>query len=356
MRFFSNEAKETDEEHENDRTEGSTVPQQRSGSPWSDAPGSASDSSEDADLNGRDGLRTDDSEVRHDGDDLVRDDDSPRSVGHDDLDLPLDGRATTDEDRSGTDEFAAGSHRADAQAGTTDAPVDATEGSVDGGPYEGTTTTYGPDGSVTTNDEPAATDDALADPLYADTTAEVDRSDVDEATPVVATAPVDTTDSTDTETDAATDAGFADTAAVDAPVDATSVDDTATDADAAPVVAAVPADTAATPEAATPEAATPEATTPEAAKPDPTANPVGDKLFTDGDSFNERLRDITFNFVDNPKEATEQAGSLVDEAIDKVTSAFKAQKDALAAEGDDTEKLRVELRGYRDLLRRLTAL
>jgi len=92
------------------------------------------------------------------------------------------------------------------------------------------------------------------------------------------------------------------------------------------------------------------------AKPDPSAAPVGEKLFTDGDSFNERLRDIALSFVDDPKDAARQAGALVDEAIDKVTSALKAQKDALGGDGDDTEKYRVELRGYRDILQRISSL
>jgi hypothetical protein len=434
MRFFSNEAKENADDQavaENDQeraeSDGSPVPQQRSGSPWSDGPGTPasdtlsadtttaettdeSDTTDEESPNGfGDSLRTDDSEVRHDGDDLVRDSDGP---GHeDDLDLPLDGQPA-DEDNAATDDFRAGSHRADGEEGTTDSPtdsptdsltdspadspadsstgfatdspaddrVDTADGEVDENPGAeqsgGTTTTYGPDGSVTTVDEEDAssvdsdhtafgTDDSSVDgtsvstdgstvddsavdgdetkdaaPFVADTTDSTDRTeedrDLDEAAPVVATTPVDTTtaaDSTDSATDSPTDSALADST----PTGSTPAGDTATDDDAAPAAAV-------------------DTTTTEAAKPDLAAAPVGDKLFTDGDSFNDRLRDVSLNFVDNPQEATEQAGALVDEAIDKVTSALKAQKDALAGEGTDTEKLRVQLRGYRDILKRLTAL
>jgi hypothetical protein len=61
--------------------------------------------------------------------------------------------------------------------------------------------------------------------------------------------------------------------------------------------------------------------------------------------------------VDSPKEATAQAAALVGEVVDALTNTLKEQKDALAANAsDDTEQLRVELRGYRDMLNRLLAL
>src|SRR5688572_13933183 len=44
MKFFSNEAKEnTDEDRDRAESDTTTVPQQRAGSPWSDAPGAAED-------------------------------------------------------------------------------------------------------------------------------------------------------------------------------------------------------------------------------------------------------------------------------------------------------------------------
>ncbi|MCO8272743.1 hypothetical protein M1L60_19290 [Actinoplanes sp. TRM 88003] len=83
---------------------------------------------------------------------------------------------------------------------------------------------------------------------------------------------------------------------------------------------------------------------------------TGDKLLPDGDSFAERFRDIQLRFVDEPKEATAEAATLVGDAVDKLTSALKAQRDGLAGNSDDTEKLRVELRAYREILNRLLAL
>ena len=54
------------------------------------------------------------------------------------------------------------------------------------------------------------------------------------------------------------------------------------------------------------------------------------------------------------KEATSEAARLVDEAVDKLTASLKSQKEALSGDnGEDTEKLRVELRGYRDILNRI---
>jgi len=428
MRFFSNEAKENADDrevpgNENDRFESdglpAPVPQQRVGSPWSDAPGNTeqpSTEAEPADQEARAGtvespdqadapagrdeesLRRDDSEVRHGGDDLVRDD-APRH--DDDLDLPLD-------DRSGDDH--AGSHRAESDRGGLDGD-DLDRGGLDGDDLDraeseraesergeseragaegvaadhvddrpgaeqqgGTTTTYQPDGTITTVDEPAGVEGSADE-----------KRDLDEAAPVVATAPVETAASEpgtgDHEAAPAVDGAAADGAATDgsavdrpaadgaavdsAAVDGAPVDGTAGDSAVAGGTAAAAAGTGGSgvdePVPATDgEAATAvpvgAAETATAAKPNPSASPVGDKLFADGESYTDRLRDIALNFVDDPKEATQQAGALVDEAIDKVTSALKAQKDALAGEGDDTERLRVELRGYRDILKRISSL
>ncbi|GAA0491214.1 hypothetical protein Ade02nite_22920 [Paractinoplanes deccanensis] len=83
---------------------------------------------------------------------------------------------------------------------------------------------------------------------------------------------------------------------------------------------------------------------------------TSDRLLPDGDAFTERFRDIQLRFVDDPKDATAEASRLVEEVVDKLTSTLKAQRDALGGNADDTEKLRVELRGYRDILNRLLSL
>jgi hypothetical protein len=79
------------------------------------------------------------------------------------------------------------------------------------------------------------------------------------------------------------------------------------------------------------------------------------KLFNDdAASFRERWRDVQLQFVDSPKEATAEAAALVDEVVDKLAASLKSQRAALTGDdSDDTERLRVELRAYRDFLNRL---
>jgi hypothetical protein len=77
----------------------------------------------------------------------------------------------------------------------------------------------------------------------------------------------------------------------------------------------------------------------------------------DAQELHERWRDVQLRFVDSPKDATDEAAHLVDEAVEKLTAALRSQKDALAGDhGEDTEKLRIELRGYRDILNRILGL
>ncbi|GAA2517349.1 hypothetical protein [Winogradskya humida] len=76
----------------------------------------------------------------------------------------------------------------------------------------------------------------------------------------------------------------------------------------------------------------------------------------DAAGLKERWRDVQLRFVDSPKEATEDAAKMVEEAVEKLTASLKARKDGLAGESDDTETLRVQLRGYRDILNRILGL
>ncbi|MGX6602288.1 hypothetical protein ACWKSP_09170 [Micromonosporaceae bacterium Da 78-11] len=343
MKFFSNEAKENTEdqahdERDLDRTDSVqsdpvSVPQQRAGSPWNDAPGTADDTTAaadelsdqerrdreqrdldqldsvqldseprdsdrldsdrtDSDLDQRDELRADDSEVRTYGDEPVPSDtDTTTPPAHtDSVDLPLDDRADTDDNR---DADVDNSHDFGDRPTTTEDTV--------------TATTYGPDGTVKPADEQVDTD--------------AQRVDAD--------APL--------KDDGDFDSPEAVEPATGEPLNADTDPEPATEADTAPVVAAVPVET-------------------EAKTPGSVEAPKLDRLFADGDSFADRFRDIQLRFVDSPKEATAEAATLVGEAVDQLTSALKAQKDGLSADSDDTEKLRVELRGYRDLLNRLTSL
>jgi hypothetical protein len=377
MRFFSNDAKENTDD-DDDRpghveSDPVAVPQQRAGSPWSDAPGSSdtatqtadSSDSTDGELAGqerRDGtdesLRTDDSEVRHDGDDLVRDPDAPVADAHAEVqpvDLPLDDRHETDDEPASSP--------------------------------DGTTTTYGPDGSVRTVDEPAAADDAAVtdaaasdtttDDTVADNTATDDTATDDTVTDDTVTDDTVAADAAvaDDEPAAAEDAALKDEGEFDSPtvvepatgetLDTAETTDTvderetdgatpaAVEEEAIPV-AAIPVASASGEDTAKDTDAT--AATSTGDKPGSVAVPGLDRLFPDGDSFADRFREVQLRFVDSPKEATAEAATLIDEAVDKLAAALKAQKDGLSTDSDDTEQLRVSLRAYRDILNRLTAL
>ena len=109
-----------------------------------------------------------------------------------------------------------------------------------------------------------------------------------------------------------------------------------------------------------PGQSTPDSTPPAVvAAPVPTAA-VGtpgpaDTLFDQDDAraFQERWRDVQLRFVDSPKEAAADAAKLVDEAVEKLTAGLRAQRDGLHNDTEDTEQLRVQLRGYREILNRI---
>jgi hypothetical protein len=313
MKFFSNEAKENTDDRDRTDDDVNAVPQQRAGSPWGDAP--------------RDGDVTD-----------------------------PDRRDATDEafgDRPG--DRPADADRPWSQSG------DATDG-----PETAGTTTYGPDGTVL--DQSA--DDRDGDLVDKDTADKdlADKDRVDESDAVkdegtfdspkavepatgepLADKHDDVTDTRDDVTDRHDDAAAVPVeSVVDAEPPATPDDDKAHAGDATPVVAA-----AAVPVAA---ASTGSASSGSASSGSTSGGSSSDRLFPDGDSFNERFRDIQLRFVDSPKEATAEAAALVSEAVDKLTSNLKSQRDSLTGGSDDTEKLRVELRAYRDLLNRLVNL
>ncbi|GAB1692562.1 hypothetical protein [Krasilnikovia sp. M28-CT-15] len=93
----------------------------------------------------------------------------------------------------------------------------------------------------------------------------------------------------------------------------------------------------------------------------PVIAPAADQpgtLFAAADTqgLQERWRDVQLRFVDSPKEATAEAAALVEEAVDKLTAGLRSRKDSLGGESDDTEALRVQLRGYRDILNRILGL
>ncbi|MFI5492976.1 hypothetical protein [Actinoplanes sp. NPDC051859] len=73
-------------------------------------------------------------------------------------------------------------------------------------------------------------------------------------------------------------------------------------------------------------------------------------------ALQERWREVQLRFVDSPKEATSEAATLVDEAVETLTASLRARKEELGGDSDDTEALRVQLRGYRDILNRILGL
>jgi hypothetical protein len=78
----------------------------------------------------------------------------------------------------------------------------------------------------------------------------------------------------------------------------------------------------------------------------------------DAEGARNRFLDIQAGFVDEPRQAVEEAGRFVDELVQRVTDALQAQRSQLQAAGDDasTEDLRLTLRAYRQFVDRLLGL
>jgi hypothetical protein len=324
MKFFSNEAKESNDETGYDRSDVATsepvaVPQQRAGSPWTDAPGSADD--ELADRERRDGTVTE-----------------PEAENTTTTYGPDGSVTTVDEDRHEAD--AEDRHEADAE-NRHEADAENRHEADAENPADAAVKDEG------TFDSPTAVEPETGEPLdKAETVDEhEDRADADAEDRAEAEAE----DRVDTDEAVKDDGTFDGPEAVD-PTTGETLEKTADET--APVAATdqVTDETAAEEPAAEAEPAV------AAATPGSVPAHSVDRLFPDGDAFVDRFREIQLTFVDSPKEATDQAAALVTEVVDSLTSTLREQKDALARGGDDTEQLRVELRGYRDMLNRLLAL
>ncbi|MBM2618726.1 hypothetical protein JIG36_24515 [Actinoplanes sp. LDG1-06] len=300
MKFFSNE-KENETQEISDRDRAATdpvgVPPQRAGSPWSDAPGDTPVAGDRPAA--RDSLASDDTSASGD---TSTDADKPKTA----TTYGPDGTVVED---TVDDKDYRGSH---ADRDAVDLPLDQPKDDADRT-------------QVISSDD-RKRDDAVKD---ADTDADKDAAIKDDGTfdsPKAVDPATGDTLKDDSDTDKAATNGYRDgeefqpTPAAETP---------------SPVVAAAPV---------------PASTTPAGKKAE------SEKLLPDGDSFAERFRDIQLRFVDEPKAATAEAAELVGEAVDKLTGALKAQRDSLGGNADDTEKLRVELRAYRDIINRLTAL
>ena len=99
--------------------------------------------------------------------------------------------------------------------------------------------------------------------------------------------------------------------------------------------------------------------TPHPAAPAATAGPPAALLASlDAEGIRGRFLDIQAGFVDEPRQAVEEAGRFVEELVQQVIDALQAQRGQLkvpVAEGS-TEDLRLALRGYRQFVDRLLGL
>jgi len=98
------------------------------------------------------------------------------------------------------------------------------------------------------------------------------------------------------------------------------------------------------------------------AAPRETGDSPADLLFdeADTDRFRARWREVQSGFVDDPKNAVQDADLLVAELMQELASAFSQRKRVLEdqwREGTDaeTEDLRLALRGYRSFFDQLLA-
>jgi hypothetical protein len=85
-------------------------------------------------------------------------------------------------------------------------------------------------------------------------------------------------------------------------------------------------------------------------------------LFADDElsAFRSRWDEIQSGFVDEPRQAVEQADALVADVVDRLTAGFSEARSRLEeqwAKGEDasTEELRVALTRYRSFFKRLLA-
>ncbi|HEU4398628.1 MAG TPA: hypothetical protein VFU54_12445 [Actinomycetota bacterium] len=108
----------------------------------------------------------------------------------------------------------------------------------------------------------------------------------------------------------------------------------------------------------TPEPAAAEPATAEPASPATPAATVAPLASLDAAGMRSRFVDIQAGFVDEPRQAVEEAGRFVDELMQQVIDALQAERGQLetpVAEGS-TEDLRLALRAHRQFVDRLLGL
>ena len=77
-------------------------------------------------------------------------------------------------------------------------------------------------------------------------------------------------------------------------------------------------------------------------------------------SLRAQWNDVQAEFVDNPREAVEDAQNLVTKLVDELTDTFRKEREGLekqwnSGENADTEALRTALQRYRSFFNRLLA-
>ncbi|MEU9020426.1 hypothetical protein [Actinomadura sp. NPDC048394] len=89
---------------------------------------------------------------------------------------------------------------------------------------------------------------------------------------------------------------------------------------------------------------------------------VPERLFdpADAERFRERWHEVQSGFIDDPAESVRAADALTAEAVEALSRSVGTHRRALSDEvgrhdAPDTERLRLALRGYRDLLERIFA-
>jgi hypothetical protein len=107
-----------------------------------------------------------------------------------------------------------------------------------------------------------------------------------------------------------------------------------------------------TPAAETPAAETPAADAPAAAAPGALLGSL------DAGEVRGRFLDIQAGFIDEPRQAVEEAGRFVDDLLRQVADSLQQQRSQLAGATDEasTEDLRLALRAYRQFVDRLLGL
>jgi hypothetical protein len=72
--------------------------------------------------------------------------------------------------------------------------------------------------------------------------------------------------------------------------------------------------------------------------------------------YHSRFEAVQSEFIDEPRQAVEKAASLVEEAVDLMMHTLKHELEQVRSElgdGNDTERLRIAFRRYRDVLESL---